>query len=252
MTGCLCPPTRPLTGITRADCPVHGHPAHMRCTVVPVFPGASGGPDPIRTLAEIRHDRRPLDMPPTTPLHRRQAVLAVLDTLHRRTRARLTTADAEAIVAAVLREYDTAALETAADLTLEEARRQGHRLPLLEHVLGGRPIDRASALAAVLRARALVAYWRQVKSPAVQQSANDLEAALDGDDQAAPAERSPHIDVVFDGPPGPDAGRFVEVEVDGRSVDVGEWLERPAEGWWTLRITAADVAAASARHKAGG
>lgn len=44
------------------------------------------------------------------------------------------------------------------------------------------------------------------------------------------------IDVVFDGPPGPNTGRFVEVEDEaGRSVDVGKWIERP-DGYWALRI----------------
>lgn len=46
------------------------------------------------------------------------------------------------------------------------------------------------------------------------------------------------LDIVFDGPPGPEAGRFVEVETqDGRSVSVGEWVERP-DGYWALRIRA--------------
>jgi hypothetical protein len=44
------------------------------------------------------------------------------------------------------------------------------------------------------------------------------------------------IDIVFDGPPAPEAGRFVEVEDEsGRSVDVGTWVERP-DGYWALRI----------------
>ena len=42
------------------------------------------------------------------------------------------------------------------------------------------------------------------------------------------------IHIVFDGPPGPVAGRFVEVETpDGRSIKVGEWRERP-DGYWAL------------------
>lgn len=44
------------------------------------------------------------------------------------------------------------------------------------------------------------------------------------------------IDVVFDGPPGPVAGRFVEVEnVDGKSINAGEWIDR-GNGLWALRI----------------
>lgn len=45
------------------------------------------------------------------------------------------------------------------------------------------------------------------------------------------------INIIFDGPPGHDAGRFVEVETDdGRSINAGEWIKRP-DGLWALRIT---------------
>ena len=44
------------------------------------------------------------------------------------------------------------------------------------------------------------------------------------------------IDVVFDGPPDHDAGRFVEVEnADGKSINVGEWIDR-GNGLWALRF----------------
>ena len=44
------------------------------------------------------------------------------------------------------------------------------------------------------------------------------------------------VDIVFDGPPGPVAGRFVEVEDEsGASIKVGEWVERD-DGYWVLRI----------------
>lgn len=43
-------------------------------------------------------------------------------------------------------------------------------------------------------------------------------------------------DIVFDGPPGPVAGRFVEVESPpGTGVSLGEWVERD-DGYWVLRI----------------
>lgn len=46
------------------------------------------------------------------------------------------------------------------------------------------------------------------------------------------------INILFDGPPGAESGRFVEVELDdGRSVNAGEWIQRP-DGLWALRITA--------------
>jgi len=44
--------------------------------------------------------------------------------------------------------------------------------------------------------------------------------------------------IVFDGPPGPAAGRFVECEdSEGRSVDAGKWRER-GDGLWELVILA--------------
>jgi len=49
-------------------------------------------------------------------------------------------------------------------------------------------------------------------------------------------ERAEALNVIFDGPPGPTAGRFVEVETDdGRSVRAGEWIKRD-DGLWSLRI----------------
>lgn len=45
-----------------------------------------------------------------------------------------------------------------------------------------------------------------------------------------------YIDIVFDGPPGHDGGRFVEVEDStGKSINFGEWIKR-ADGYWALRI----------------
>ena len=44
------------------------------------------------------------------------------------------------------------------------------------------------------------------------------------------------IDIVFDGPPSHESGRFVEVEnQDGHSISVGEWIERD-DGYWVLRL----------------
>jgi hypothetical protein len=49
-----------------------------------------------------------------------------------------------------------------------------------------------------------------------------------------------HVDVVFDGPPGPGSGRFIEVEdATGKRIIFGEWIERD-DGRWVLRITPAD------------
>lgn len=44
------------------------------------------------------------------------------------------------------------------------------------------------------------------------------------------------IRVVFDGPPGPESGRFVECENgEGHCIDAGDWRERP-DGLWELII----------------
>lgn len=45
-----------------------------------------------------------------------------------------------------------------------------------------------------------------------------------------------YIDIVFDGPPAHESGRFIEVENPaGASIRVGEWVER-VDGLWALRI----------------
>lgn len=50
-----------------------------------------------------------------------------------------------------------------------------------------------------------------------------------------------YIDIVFDGPPNHEAGRFVEVENDeGTSINFGEWVQRD-DGYWVLRIAVADL-----------
>lgn len=49
------------------------------------------------------------------------------------------------------------------------------------------------------------------------------------------------INIIFDDPPGPQPGRFVEVETDdGASLSVGTWVERE-DGLWALRIAALPV-----------
>lgn len=52
---------------------------------------------------------------------------------------------------------------------------------------------------------------------------------------------SQRIRIVFDGPPGPEAGRFIEVEdLNGASLSVGEWVpyESPIQdaNWWALEL----------------
>lgn len=45
-----------------------------------------------------------------------------------------------------------------------------------------------------------------------------------------------YTDIVFDGPPGPQPGRFIEVEDEtGKSIQFGKWLQRP-DGYWVMRV----------------
>ncbi len=45
-----------------------------------------------------------------------------------------------------------------------------------------------------------------------------------------------HYDILFDGPPSHESGRFVEVNDEtGGSICIGEWVERD-DGLWALRI----------------
>lgn len=54
--------------------------------------------------------------------------------------------------------------------------------------------------------------------------------------ELAPPIDADFIDIVFDGPPGPEAGRFVEVEnSSGKSISFGRWFQRP-DGYWVLRF----------------
>ena len=47
-----------------------------------------------------------------------------------------------------------------------------------------------------------------------------------------------YIDILFDGPPSHESGRFVETEDEsGASVNAGTWIKRP-DGLWALRIDA--------------
>ena len=43
------------------------------------------------------------------------------------------------------------------------------------------------------------------------------------------------IDIIFDGPPGAESGRFIEVEDHAGGLRIGEWIERD-EGSWALRM----------------
>lgn len=45
-----------------------------------------------------------------------------------------------------------------------------------------------------------------------------------------------YIDIVFDGPPSHESGRFIECEnTQGQGISAGEWIQRE-DGFWVLRI----------------
>lgn len=70
-----------------------------------------------------------------------------------------------------------------------------------------------------------------------------IDAIKKLDDRPAPPSPladSPYVEIVFDGPPGPTSGRFIEVEdPKGRSISIGHWWQRP-DGYWALRIPCKD------------
>lgn len=81
---------------------------------------------------------------------------------------------------------------------------------------------------------------------------NDVEAHIEIDGHVvsaaelvelyneAIAHRDSSLDIVFTGMPGPDKECvFVEVERDGHSLKVGEWIEH-IDGYASLRLTPAD------------
>ncbi|AEQ20955.1 hypothetical protein E3_0420 [Rhodococcus phage E3] len=50
-----------------------------------------------------------------------------------------------------------------------------------------------------------------------------------------------YIDIVFDGPPTHESGRFIEVEDEtGASISFGEWVDR-GDGTWALRIAGSEA-----------
>lgn len=60
------------------------------------------------------------------------------------------------------------------------------------------------------------------------------------------------INVIFDGPPSHESGRFVEVENDhGESIRAGEWIKRD-DGYWALRFDEIPQQAINHTHDARG
>lgn len=50
------------------------------------------------------------------------------------------------------------------------------------------------------------------------------------------SNKTKYVDIVFDGPPSHESGRFIETENDiGHSIGIGEWVQR-LDGYWVLRI----------------
>jgi len=78
-------------------------------------------------------------------------------------------------------------------------------------------------------------HWNpQPKPPQAEQFVKADE--VEGDRREAEQGGDDYIDIVFDGPPSHEAGRFVEVEDStGASMNYGEWVDR-GNGYWVLRI----------------
>ncbi len=85
--------------------------------------------------------------------------------------------------------------------------------------------------------------WRTHKHVLVPWEEDDLCRACRGapDDPIHAVAAVHTVDLVFDGPPGPEGPRFIEAErKDGTSISVGQWIESPGtNGWWRLRLTVA-------------
>jgi len=69
--------------------------------------------------------------------------------------------------------------------------------------------------------------------------AHELEKAVKSEENQPQPKKK--IDIVFDRPPGHHGPRFIEVEVEGRSVSLGKWIERNGVERWTLTFGVDDV-----------
>ncbi|XAO35500.1 hypothetical protein SEA_MORGANA_66 [Gordonia phage Morgana] len=66
-------------------------------------------------------------------------------------------------------------------------------------------------------------------------------AGIPNDPPANPYPDTDFVDIVFDGPPDHEAGRFVECEdAAGRGIRFGEWIDR-GNGQWVLRVARTQV-----------
>lgn len=111
-------------------------------------------------------------------------------------------------------------------LAASAAPAEGRKLPPVRGV--GRVFDNSYAVLVYLK-----------REPTAD-DLRSIQAALSPDvvpaDGRPVDERAAFFDVVFDGPPSRESGRFVEVEDEaGRSFNAGEWIDR-GNGLWALRI----------------
>jgi hypothetical protein len=85
-----------------------------------------------------------------------------------------------------------------------------------------------------------LAYWVKPDGrPAIARACTELENA-DGSapvpTSTAPTIASSKVALLFDGPPGPESGRFIEAEnAAGEGVKVGAWVQR-GDGIWALEL----------------
>lgn len=81
--------------------------------------------------------------------------------------------------------------------------------------------------------------WKNIEKIRAKQAGKPKHSPLPGpapETVVRQDEAMPYIDVVFDGPPSHESGRFVEVENPaGQGINAGEWIDR-GNGLWALRI----------------
>lgn len=150
----------------------------------------------------------------------------------------MTTKQGDDVEIPVLRLEDIAKIEAAAmacHVGGETFKENADRSHALEALTGSDVIVALCRLAAQAK--------RSLQTDRIRRS--NLDAALVEEAEAlrvvGPSDTSrptAYIDVVFDGPPGPQSGRFVEVEDDQqRGRGVGKWIDDGA--FWRLRLNVA-------------
>lgn len=125
--------------------------------------------------------------------------------------------------------------------------------PHREEVMSDRPCDRQAdtcASASADKSAAPLAGadppWIEILERALNVNATPVQIA---NARATLRElRTKQIDIVFDGPPAPESGRFIEVESPPNvGIKFGEWIKR-SDDFWVLRFSLLTFAARQPRE----